>query len=144
MFERKISGNGFHEEQGEPSNYPVDEVDAGKPAPLTWQRKLDGDETVLSQFTLTLQEKLLMAPIGIRIWRHIREENARKRGGFFIDPFAKRNVTSCLGIPVGGIGSGSIGRSYKGEFQRWQLFPRICEETCFSKSIFYFCFALKW
>lgn len=24
--------------------------------------------------------------------------------------------------------SGSIGRSYKGEFQRWQLFPRICEE----------------
>ncbi|KAL3598027.1 hypothetical protein D5086_005945 [Populus alba] len=128
MFERKIPGNGFHEEQGEPSNYPVDKVDAGKPAPLTWQRKLDGDETVLSEFTLSLQEKLLMAPIGIRIWRHIREENARKRGGFYMDPFAKRNVTSCLGIPVGGIGSGSIGRSYKGEFQRWQLFPRICEE----------------
>ncbi|KAI5593262.1 hypothetical protein BDE02_03G002900 [Populus trichocarpa] len=128
MFERKISGNGFDEEQGEPSNYPVDKVDAGKPAPLTWQRKLDGDETVLSQFTLSLQEMLLMAPIGIRLWRHIREENARKRGGFYMDPFAKRNVTSCLGIPVGGIGSGSIGRSYKGEFQRWQLFPRICEE----------------
>lgn len=26
MFERKISGNGFDEEQGEPSNYPVDKV----------------------------------------------------------------------------------------------------------------------
>lgn len=24
--------------------------------------------------------------------------------------------------------AGSIGRSYQGEFQRWQLFPRICEE----------------
>ena len=24
--------------------------------------------------------------------------------------------------------SGSIGRSYRGEFQRWQLFPRKCEE----------------
>ncbi|KAJ6696525.1 BILE ACID BETA-GLUCOSIDASE-RELATED [Salix koriyanagi] len=128
MFERKISGNGFDEEQGEPTNYPVDKVDAGKPAPLTWQRKLDGDETVLSQFTLSLQEKLLMAPIGIRLWHHIRKENAKKRGGFYIDPFAKRSESSCLGVPVGGIGSGSIGRSYKGEFQRWQLFPRICEE----------------
>jgi non-lysosomal glucosylceramidase len=80
---------------------------------------------------------LWQAPIGIRLWRHIREENARKRvitfiiiahctliclvlvgnhkeqtnhciyslqGGFYIDPFAKRNATSCLGIPVGGIG----------------------------------------
>jgi hypothetical protein len=26
------------------------------------------------------------------------------QGGFYMDPFAKRNVTSCLGIPVGGIG----------------------------------------
>jgi len=26
------------------------------------------------------------------------------QGGFYIDPFAKRNATSCLGIPVGGIG----------------------------------------
>jgi non-lysosomal glucosylceramidase len=26
MFERKISGNGFDEEQGEPSNNPVDKV----------------------------------------------------------------------------------------------------------------------
>lgn len=24
--------------------------------------------------------------------------------------------------------SGSIGRSYRGEFQRWQLFPRKCED----------------
>ncbi|KAJ6704551.1 BILE ACID BETA-GLUCOSIDASE-RELATED [Salix viminalis] len=104
MFERKISGNGFDEEQREPTNYPVDKVDAGKPPPLTWQRKLDGDEIVLSQFTLSLQEKLLMAPIGIRLWHHIREENAKKRGGFYLDPFAKRNAISCLGVPVGGIG----------------------------------------
>ncbi|KAJ6704603.1 BILE ACID BETA-GLUCOSIDASE-RELATED [Salix viminalis] len=104
MFERKISGNGFDEEQGEPTNYPVDKVDAGKPAPLTWQRKLDGDEIALSEFTLSLQEKLLMAPIGIRLWHHIRKENTKKRGGFYIDPFAKRNESSCLGVPVGGIG----------------------------------------
>jgi len=40
-------------------------VDAGKPAPLTWQRKLDGDETVLTQFTLSLQEMLLMVRVPI-------------------------------------------------------------------------------
>nr|XP_033514489.1 uncharacterized protein LOC104105856 [Nicotiana tomentosiformis] len=27
------------------------------------------------------------------------------------------------------IGAGSIGRSFKGEFLRWQRFPRICEDT---------------
>lgn len=35
-------------------------VDPGKPAPLTWQRRLDTSETVLSQFTLTWQEILRM------------------------------------------------------------------------------------
>ncbi|KAL1318780.1 hypothetical protein AAHE18_15G229700 [Arachis hypogaea] len=45
-----------------------------------------------------------------------------------MDPFAKRHVTSCHGVPLGGIGSGSIGRSYRGEFQRWQLFPVKCED----------------
>ncbi|KAL9390761.1 hypothetical protein Peur_014681 [Populus x canadensis] len=129
MTERKISRNGSDEEQGEPSNSPADKikVDHGKPAPLTWQRRLDTSETVLSQFTLTWQEILRMAPIGIRLWRYVRE-NAKKKKGIFIDPFAKRNVTSSHGIPVGGVGSGSIGRSYRGEFQRWQLFPRVEEK----------------
>jgi non-lysosomal glucosylceramidase len=76
------------------------------------------------------------APIGIRLWRYVRE-NAKKKvvtfitiaslyldmlsmvrnhkeqtnlglyllqKGIFIDPFAKRNVTSSHGIPVGGVG----------------------------------------
>ncbi|CAK7357173.1 unnamed protein product [Dovyalis caffra] len=103
MSESKIIENGFDEEQEKSSNSPVDKVDAGKPAPLTWQRKLDSDETVLSQFTLSLKEILHMAPIGIRLWRQIREENAKKRS-FIMDPFAKRIVTSCHGIPVGGVG----------------------------------------
>lgn len=32
-----------------------------------------------------------------------------------------------LGVPIGGIGAGSIGRGYKGEFCRFQLKPNVCE-----------------
>ncbi|XP_059651106.1 uncharacterized protein LOC132298754 [Cornus florida] len=46
-----------------------------------------------------------------------------------MNPFKRRFVTARHGVPLGGIGAGSIGRSYKGEFLRWQLFPRICEEN---------------
>lgn len=33
----------------------------------------------------------------------------------------------CLGVPIGGLGSGSIGRGYRGEFCRFQLKPGIYE-----------------
>lgn len=83
-----------------------------------------------------------------------------------IDPFAKRHVTSSHGVPLGGVGwvfsslsflifpsfhniisfffsSGSIGRSFTGQFQRWQLLPLTCEEkpvlaNQFSVSFIYF------
>ncbi|XP_050917822.1 uncharacterized protein LOC127135048 [Lathyrus oleraceus] len=45
-----------------------------------------------------------------------------------IDPFAKRHITSSHGVPLGGVGAGSIGRSFKGDFQRLQLFPLACQD----------------
>ncbi|XP_041011954.1 non-lysosomal glucosylceramidase isoform X1 [Juglans microcarpa x Juglans regia] len=117
----------FIEEERDSSKCSTKKVDPGKPASLTWQRILNSEGRALSQFTLSLKEMVQMAPIGFRLWRHVRDEEA-KGNGVFINPFAKRLVTSCHGIPLGGIGAGSIGRSYRGEFQRWQLFPRICEE----------------
>ncbi|RCV37674.1 hypothetical protein SETIT_8G081900v2 [Setaria italica] len=45
-----------------------------------------------------------------------------------IDPMKKRIAKSGQGVPLGGIGAGSIGRSYTGDFQRWQLFPGTCED----------------
>ncbi|KAF2293932.1 hypothetical protein GH714_005765 [Hevea brasiliensis] len=128
MFDEELLENGFNQEDREASNSLVDKVDPGKPASLTWQRKLNSEEIALSLFTLSFQEKFQMAPVGIRLWRYLREEAAKGKVGV-INPFVKRFVTSCQGIPLGGIGSsGSIGRNYKGEFQRWQLFPGICEE----------------
>ncbi|KAK4271058.1 hypothetical protein QN277_019806 [Acacia crassicarpa] len=119
--------NGFVEEYQETYESSDIKVDPGKPAALTWQRKLNSEGNAPSQFTLTLKETLQLLPIGYRLWQHVREEAARGREAM-MDPFAKRHVTSSHGVPLGGIGGGSIGRSYKGEFQRWQLFPRVCEE----------------
>ncbi|KMT07918.1 hypothetical protein BVRB_6g145220 isoform A [Beta vulgaris subsp. vulgaris] len=102
-------------------------VNPGEPVKQSWQRKLDHEEKVPSEFGLSVRECVQMAPIGYRLWRHVREEAGRGRGAI-IDPFFKRSVTSDHGVPLGGIGAGSIGRSYKGEFQRWQLFPRTCDD----------------
>ncbi|XP_043704315.1 non-lysosomal glucosylceramidase-like [Telopea speciosissima] len=125
----KMLENGFDGEEREPS---VDaftnevEVDPAQPASLTWQRKLNSEKIVPSEFGVTIQEMMHMAPLGYRLWRDMREEASKGRKPI-MDVFTKRLYTSCEGIPLGGIGAGSIGRSYRGEFQRWQLFPTIIE-----------------
>ncbi|KAF6159696.1 hypothetical protein GIB67_029954 [Kingdonia uniflora] len=101
-------------------------VDPGKPPSLTWQRKINFEGNVPSSFTMSMKEVIQMAPIGFRLLQHVKEQTSR--GHVMRNPLAKRPVTSCHGIPLGGIGAGSIGRSLKGEFKRWQLFPGICED----------------
>lgn len=121
--------NGF-DEGGQPasdSGMTKIMVDPGKPAKPSWQRKVDCEDNILSQFSLSVRECVHLAPIGLRLWRHVREEAGKGRGAI-INPFLKRSITSDHGVPLGGIGAGSIGRSYRGEFQRWQLFPRTCED----------------
>ncbi|PQM42259.1 non-lysosomal glucosylceramidase [Prunus yedoensis var. nudiflora] len=127
MLEKKILENGFVERDKEDSDSSFDKVDPGKPTSLTWKRKLNSKGNDPLPFTLTLKEIIHMAPIGVRLWRHLREEAANGREAF-INPFTKRLLTSSHGVPLGGIGAGSIGRSYSGEFQRWQLFPGKLEE----------------
>ncbi|MCO5586105.1 hypothetical protein L7F22_040044 [Adiantum nelumboides] len=47
-----------------------------------------------------------------------------------IDPFSRQiRPSACHGVPLGGMGSGSIGRGFRGEFRRWQLVPGVCEEA---------------
>ncbi|CAL9041064.1 unnamed protein product [Musa banksii] len=101
--------------------------DNGQPPSLTWQRKVNDKGHQLSEFTLTMREKLKLAPLGIRLGRQIVEDIARGQVAV-IDPLKKRIGMSCQGVPLGGIGVGSIGRSYRGDFQRWQLFPGVCED----------------
>ncbi|XP_031502090.1 uncharacterized protein LOC116265547 [Nymphaea colorata] len=102
-------------------------VDPGVPPSLTWHRKLNWEGKPLSSFSLTKLEMLTMAPIGYRFWRYVKEEESKGRkpiNDFFHPP----KILPCQGVPLGGIGAGSIGRNYKGEFQRWQLFPAEWQE----------------
>ncbi|CAI9260116.1 unnamed protein product [Lactuca saligna] len=104
-------------------------IDPAKPASLTWKRKLNTKEIPLSEFGLKFKEVIHMAPFLYRLWRWIREDAANGNGnGTNFNPFKKHCYSSCNGVPLGGIGAGSIGRTYKGEFLRWQLFPKTCEE----------------
>ncbi|KAL5713234.1 glucosylceramidase [Ranunculus cassubicifolius] len=118
--------NGFNEEKNDLSSDKV-KVDPGRPSPLAWQRKLNKEGTALSLFSVRIPEVFHLAPIGLRMLRYIREESLKGRDPI-MNPFADRFITSCHGVPIGGIGSGSIGRSYGGQFLRWQLFPGVCEE----------------
>ncbi|KAG0504006.1 hypothetical protein HPP92_004078 [Vanilla planifolia] len=105
---------------------PLVRVDPGKPASLTWQRKLRDNEREPQEFKLTIREMLQNAYVIMRLGKHIIEETVKGQATIF-DPFRRYVSASCNGVPLGGIGAGSIGRSYKGDFQRLQLFPGVCE-----------------
>ncbi|XP_072974444.1 uncharacterized protein [Typha angustifolia] len=103
-------------------------IDPGQPASLTWQRKIDDDEIKRLPFTLSMTDMLHLAPLFFQLcWSHV-EEIAKGRASFY-DPFRKWADASSHGVPLGGVGAGSIGRSYKGYFQHLQLFPGVCEEN---------------
>ncbi|XP_023730673.1 uncharacterized protein LOC111878398 [Lactuca sativa] len=111
------------------SNDIKGKVDPAKPASLTWNRKLNTDAIPLSQFGIKVSEVIRLAPLIYRLWLWLREDASKGNGnGTFVDPFKKHYFSSCYGVPLGGIGAGSIGRTYKGEFLRWQLFPKLCED----------------
>ncbi|KAH9322345.1 hypothetical protein KI387_016984, partial [Taxus chinensis] len=103
--------------------------DPGLPQKLAWCRKLNNDANFLSEFSLTLLEKFKLARLGLRLWRHVQDEISKGRRPI-IDPFNREaKPSSCHGVPLGGMGAGSIGRGYRGEFQRWQLIPGSCYEA---------------
>ncbi|KAH6835988.1 Beta-glucosidase [Perilla frutescens var. hirtella] len=84
--------------------------DSPKKVPeLTWQRKLNHSSPLPKEYSVRVGEVLHMPSV--------------------VDPYHKRLLSCYHGVPLGGIGGGSIGRSFKGEFQRFQLFPRVCEDT---------------
>ncbi|XP_012077148.1 non-lysosomal glucosylceramidase isoform X2 [Jatropha curcas] len=104
------------------------EISPGKPPLLTWQRQLNANGNIPLAFNLSFREIMHMLPIGLRLWRYTKEEAAKRRFPIF-DFSKKRVITGDHAVPLGGIGAGNIGRSYKGEFQFFKLFPLICEES---------------
>jgi non-lysosomal glucosylceramidase len=90
--------------------------------PVAWRRRFDEPLDLVrksSSSSISFKNLIKMLPMIVRLQQYISK---RKAGGF--DPM---NLTQAKfpgpyqGVPLGGIGSGSIGRGWRGEFRRWQL-----------------------
>jgi non-lysosomal glucosylceramidase len=66
---------------------------------------------------------LSLLGLAYRIWRYGKQQ--RETGKLpVIDPFQRHfKAEPTNGVPIGGIGAGSINRGWRGEFARWQLQP---------------------
>lgn len=98
--------NGLAAAEGEEKLFPdthAQKVDPGKPASLTWKRQLNSNGKIPVQFGLSFREISHMLPMGLRLWRHIKQEAAKERATIF--DFSKKHILSSdHGIPLGGIG----------------------------------------
>ncbi|CAH9086261.1 unnamed protein product [Cuscuta epithymum] len=102
--------------------------DSASPPSQAWRRKLNTHASILKEFTITFSEAIKMIRLGIRLWSYVREEASHGRKAP-IDPFTRERCrpSASLGAPLGGMGSGSISRGFRGEFRHFQILPAECE-----------------
>lgn len=95
----------------------------------SWKRRFDDPEPSRSVHTFSrppLKDIIPLLPIAYRVGSYISNERSHGRepifdlSGMQLSP---PNPGPHAGVPLGGLGCGSIGRGYKGEFRRWSLYP---------------------
>uniref|UniRef100_A0A1J3JKR9 Non-lysosomal glucosylceramidase n=1 Tax=Noccaea caerulescens TaxID=107243 RepID=A0A1J3JKR9_NOCCA len=106
------------------------DFDSAAPPPHAWRRRLNCHANILKEFSITFREAVKMVRLGIRLWSYVREEASHGRKAP-IDPFTKENCkpSASQGVPLGGMGSGSISRGFRGEFKQWQIIPGTCDTS---------------
>jgi non-lysosomal glucosylceramidase len=90
-----------------------------------WSRRFD-EEPLLEASPMKVSLKLLWEslPTLMRLGKQIRED--RKRGNPpVLDTFRGIPFNPDKGIPLGGLGGGTVTRGFRGDFNRWQLQPGI-------------------
>ncbi|CAD5176314.1 unnamed protein product [Musa acuminata subsp. malaccensis] len=133
-----VTGHLLHHKK---SSWPADEYvsqatlllldfDGGAPPEHAWRRRLNSHANILKEFSVTFMEAFRMLRLGLRLWSYVREEASQGRKAP-IDPFTKEQCkpTASQGVPLGGMGSGSISRGFRGEFKHWQIIPGSCETS---------------
>ncbi|GMP77829.1 hypothetical protein CsSME_00033976 [Camellia sinensis var. sinensis] len=75
-------------------------------------------------------EAIKLVRLGIRMWSYVREEASHGRTAP-INPFNRESCkpSASQGVPLGGMGSGSISRGFRGEFRHWQIIPGTCDTS---------------
>jgi non-lysosomal glucosylceramidase len=93
--------------------------------PSAWSRRFD-EEPLLKASPMKVSLKLLweQLPVVLRIGKQIRED--RKQGHPpVLDTVHGVPFIPDKGMPLGGLGGGTISRGFRGDFNRWQLQPGI-------------------
>ncbi|KAF8402073.1 hypothetical protein HHK36_013025 [Tetracentron sinense] len=103
------------------------DFDSAAPPEQAWRRRLNSHANRLKEFSVTFMEAIKMVRLGIRLWSYVREEASHGRKAP-IDPFTRESCkpSASQGVPLGGMGSGSISRGFRGEFRHWQIIPGLC------------------
>ncbi|KAL8172301.1 hypothetical protein V2J09_024105 [Rumex salicifolius] len=106
------------------------DYDSAAPPRQAWRRRLNSHANILKEFSITFKEAFKMVQLGIRLWSYVRKEASHGRRAP-IDPFTKEATrpSASQGVPLGGMGSGSISRGFRGEFRLWQIIPGISEAS---------------
>ncbi|KAH9680922.1 non-lysosomal glucosylceramidase [Citrus sinensis] len=106
------------------------DFDSAAPPEQAWRRRLNSHANILKEFSVTFMEAIKMVRLGIRLWSYVREEASHGRKAP-IDPFTRISCkpSASQGVPLGGMGSGSISRGFRGEFRQWQIVPGTCEPS---------------
>ncbi|XBJ17036.1 hypothetical protein VPH35_008537 [Triticum aestivum] len=104
------------------------DFDDGTPPEHAWRRKLSSHANRLKEFNVTFREAFKMMKLGLRLWSYVREEASQGRKAP-IDPFTRESSkpSASQGVPLGGMGTGSISRGFRGEFKHWQITPGSCD-----------------
>ncbi|XAR48848.1 Glucosylceramidase [Bertholletia excelsa] len=133
-----VTGNIFHcrkdswppEEYVSRASLHLLDSDSAAPPEQAWRRRLNSHATLLKEFSITFKEAIKMIRLGIRMWSYIREEASHGRTAP-INPFNRESCkpSASQGVPLGGMGSGSISRGFRGEFKHWQIIPGTCETS---------------
>ncbi|KAL5702713.1 glucosylceramidase [Ranunculus cassubicifolius] len=106
------------------------DFDSAAPPEQAWRRRLNSHANILKEFSVTFMEALKMMRLGVRLWSYVREEASKGRKAP-IDPFTRESCkpSASQGVPLGGMGSGSISRGFRGEFRKLQIIPGLNEPS---------------
>jgi non-lysosomal glucosylceramidase len=99
------------------------------PPAISWTRRFDEVLETPGVPSTPLNPAILfhMLPMIIRMGSYIKRQ---KNLGFDpINMFNRPQLSPTQGVPLGGLGGGSIGRGWRGEFQRWQLRPGMTHQS---------------
>lgn len=100
------------------------------PPLYAWTRKLDAEEPCSDIHTFSrppILEALSLLPVAYRVGTYIVSERYHRGREPIFDlngiDLKPPHPGPYGGVPCGGLGSGSIGRGFRGDFRRWSIHP---------------------